>query len=153
MVQLAIKNLSKLAPFAGGPWNLPHKFHLFLINYFIREAQSHQGKDGGWKHKRIRKYRNLCDVIYLVQCRAKLSTQSTSRVCTKPQPGPEASGWYSSSVQESLFWNQARGNFDIKKIKFWNAAGHHFIPFEQKLWNTGRVTVCKNYYSEVQWGS
>ena len=31
MAQLAIKNLSKLAPLAGGPWNLPHKFHLCLI--------------------------------------------------------------------------------------------------------------------------
>ena len=31
MAQLAIKNLSKLAPFAGGPWDLPHKFHLYLI--------------------------------------------------------------------------------------------------------------------------
>ena len=31
MFQLAIKNLSKLAPFAGGPWDLPHKFHLYLI--------------------------------------------------------------------------------------------------------------------------
>ena len=31
MAQLAIKNLSKLAPIAGGPWNLPHKFHLYLI--------------------------------------------------------------------------------------------------------------------------
>ena len=27
----SIKNLSKLAPFPGGPWNLPHKFHLNLI--------------------------------------------------------------------------------------------------------------------------
>ena len=25
------KNLSKLAPFAGGPWYFPHKFHLYLI--------------------------------------------------------------------------------------------------------------------------
>ena len=32
MFQLAIKNLSKLAPFAGGPWNLPHKFHLYIID-------------------------------------------------------------------------------------------------------------------------
>ena len=31
MAQLAIKNLSKLAPFAGEPWDLPHKFHLYLI--------------------------------------------------------------------------------------------------------------------------
>ena len=27
----SFKNLSKLAPFAGGPWNLPNKFHLYLI--------------------------------------------------------------------------------------------------------------------------
>ena len=32
MFQLAIKNLSKLAPFSGGPWDLPHKFHLYLID-------------------------------------------------------------------------------------------------------------------------
>ena len=32
MAQLAIKNLLKLASFARGPWNLPHKFHLYLIN-------------------------------------------------------------------------------------------------------------------------
>ena len=25
------KNLSTLAPFTGGPWNLPHKFHIYLI--------------------------------------------------------------------------------------------------------------------------
>ena len=31
MTQLAIKNLSELAPFAGGPKNLLHKFHLYLI--------------------------------------------------------------------------------------------------------------------------
>ena len=29
MAQLVIKNLSKLAPFTGGPWKLPHKFHLY----------------------------------------------------------------------------------------------------------------------------
>ena len=29
MAQLAIKNLSKLTPFAGGPWNFPNKFHLY----------------------------------------------------------------------------------------------------------------------------
>ena len=29
-----IKNLSKLPPFVGGPWNLPHKFHLYLIIKF-----------------------------------------------------------------------------------------------------------------------
>ena len=29
---MAIKNLFKLAPFAGVPWNLPHKFHLYLID-------------------------------------------------------------------------------------------------------------------------
>ena len=34
MAQLAIKNLSKLAPFAGGPWNLQQKFHLYLIKLF-----------------------------------------------------------------------------------------------------------------------
>ena len=28
---VAIINLFKLAPFAGGPWNLPHKFQLNLI--------------------------------------------------------------------------------------------------------------------------
>ena len=26
-----LKNLSKLTPFARGPWNSPHKFHLYLI--------------------------------------------------------------------------------------------------------------------------
>ena len=31
MAQLVIKNLSKIAPFAGGPWNLPQQFHLYLI--------------------------------------------------------------------------------------------------------------------------
>ena len=31
MAQLAIKNLSKLSPFPGGPRNLPTKFHLYLI--------------------------------------------------------------------------------------------------------------------------
>ena len=36
MAQLAIKNLSKLTPFAGGPWNLPHKFHLYLIYYSVK---------------------------------------------------------------------------------------------------------------------
>ena len=35
MAQLAIKNLSKLEPFAWGPWNLAHKFHLYLIIYII----------------------------------------------------------------------------------------------------------------------
>ena len=30
-IEVANKNLSKLAPFAGGPWDLPHKFHLYLI--------------------------------------------------------------------------------------------------------------------------
>ena len=34
MAQLAIKNLSKLTPFADGPWNLPHKFHL-LCDYVV----------------------------------------------------------------------------------------------------------------------
>ena len=45
MAQLAIKNLSKLAPFAGEPWDLPHKFHLYLIipfnfvvSYFSRNS-------------------------------------------------------------------------------------------------------------------
>ena len=33
MAKFAIKNLSKLAPFEGGPWNLPHKFHLYLIAF------------------------------------------------------------------------------------------------------------------------
>ena len=42
MAQLAIKNVSKLAPFAGGPWNLPYKFHLYLINFhYIIQLQSH----------------------------------------------------------------------------------------------------------------
>ena len=35
MAQLAIQNLFKLAPVAGGPWNLPHKFHLYLIIIII----------------------------------------------------------------------------------------------------------------------
>ena len=35
MAQLAIQNLSKLVPFPGGPWNLQHKFHLYLILYII----------------------------------------------------------------------------------------------------------------------
>ena len=40
MAQLAIKNLSKLAPFAGGgPRNLPHKFHLYLIVLFWQETK------------------------------------------------------------------------------------------------------------------
>ena len=33
--QLAIKNLSKLALLAGGPLNLPHKFHLYLIKFYL----------------------------------------------------------------------------------------------------------------------
>ena len=38
MVQLAIKNLSKLAPFTGGPWNLPHKVHLYLIYIYFSKC-------------------------------------------------------------------------------------------------------------------
>ena len=33
------KSLSKLAPFAGGPWNLPHKYHLYLIYIFGIDKQ------------------------------------------------------------------------------------------------------------------
>ena len=34
-VTLRPKNLSKLAPSAGGPWDLSHKFHLYLIFIFV----------------------------------------------------------------------------------------------------------------------
>ena len=40
MSQLPIKNLFQLAPFAGGPCDLPHKFHLYLINYLIDAVYS-----------------------------------------------------------------------------------------------------------------
>ena len=34
-------NLSKLAPFTGGPWKLPHKFHLYLISIIVYRVLSH----------------------------------------------------------------------------------------------------------------
>ena len=44
MAQLAIKNLSKLAPFAVGPLDLLHKFHLYLINIIQFLFQNVQNK-------------------------------------------------------------------------------------------------------------
>ena len=32
---LQLKNLSKLTPFAVGSWNLPHKFHLYLMSFYV----------------------------------------------------------------------------------------------------------------------
>ena len=52
MAQLAIKNLSKLAPFAGGPWNLPHKFHLYLLIILLLKKKTSWhpfvGYSNGW---------------------------------------------------------------------------------------------------------
>ena len=53
MSQLAIENLSKLAPFTRGPWNLPHKFHLYLKSVVFL-APSCLLSIGGEKEKPIK---------------------------------------------------------------------------------------------------
>ena len=49
---MALKNLFKLAPFAGRPWNLPHKFHLYLIwiiyYWLLRNSDSDSFPSGHW---------------------------------------------------------------------------------------------------------
>ena len=39
-MSFSVKNLLKLTPFAGGPWNLPHKFQLYLILWYNGDLNS-----------------------------------------------------------------------------------------------------------------
>ena len=54
---VSIKNLSKLAPFAVGPWNLPHKFHLYLIKFLLITSYTKALKNLSAIWQSIGKYR------------------------------------------------------------------------------------------------